>query len=181
MTEPLHCTSRKHQEVGCDIATLMHMDTCKISQETSNVGPTGAQLPPGLPVKLQKFHRCTRTSLLCAHGLGDCISEGRSLAGHVCFGTASRLPMLYATVGQVWHGRLVPTTQKCPCQPARVLLTSRRAGHGGSAKIPKTTMRAMGPGLAWSSPAQNGQPHTSPRPHRGGICYVCPDTWHLTA
>lgn len=72
MPEPLHCTSRKPQEVGCDTATLTLMDTYKISQATSKMGPPSAQLPAGLPVELPKSHGHSQSSLFCVHGLGNC-------------------------------------------------------------------------------------------------------------
>ena len=77
------------------------------------MGPPGTQLSPGLPVKLPKSCGHSWTSLLCVCSLGDCTSEGRSPARCVCFGAAAQLPVLYATVGQVWPGtqRLLPTAQ----------------------------------------------------------------------
>lgn len=114
------------------------------------------------------------------------IAQAKAEAQQGTFASAQQLgcPCFMQPRGRSGLGRgprLVPTTQQCPCQLASVLLTSRMSGHGGSAKIPKTTVHAVGPGLAWSSSAQNGQPYTLPGPHRGrGTCYVCPDTWHLT-
>lgn len=152
MPEPLLCTSRKHREVR-DTAALVHMDTCKISQETSNAGPSSAQLPPGKASKTP--HVCLDISPLCARSWR--LHNRRQKPG---------------SVHLLWHSgsaahalKLVPTTQQCPCQLASVLLTSRRSGHGGSAKISKTTGGAQ---AGWSSSAQNGQPHALCCPHLGG-------------
>jgi len=144
MPEPLCRMSRKPQEVRCDTRKLVHMDTCKVLQETNNTGTPRAQVPPDLPGKLPKPFRHSWPRSFVRTVLA--IAQVKAEPWPDAFALAQRLgcPCFMHPQGQVWPGTQTEACayhQQC-IRLASVPLTSRRSGHGGSAKIPKSTSDA---------------------------------------